>query len=276
MFDIFQYTFFQNAILSSILVGVLGGFIGTYIVTRRLVFIAGGLAHASLGGVGISALLSIDPTIGATSFSLLSAWGVKRIGHSQSMKEDSAIAMLWAFGMSIGVICVFLSPSFLPDLPNYIFGNVLLSTQSDILFLEVLTLITAAFFILRMRYISAIAFDKDFALSIKLPVNLYENILLALVALSVVAILKAMGIVLAISLLSIPQITANIFARNFCGIIKYSMGITIADCLLGLFVSYQLNVPSGAAIVFVAVLVYAVCKTIKVLSMRFRNNTLST
>ena len=271
--EILQYSFFQNAVLSSILAGILCGFIGTYIVTRRLVFIAGGLAHASLGGVGICALLSLDPTIGATSFSLLSAYGIKKAGQSNSQKQDSVIAMLWAFGMSIGIICVYLSPSFLPDLPNYIFGNILLSTSSDILFLGTLTIITAIFFIRHMRHITAIAFDRDFALSMRLPVNLYESILLALTALAIVAILRAMGIVLAISLLSIPHITASIFAKDFSHIIKYSIGITITECMAGLIVSYQLNVPSGASIVFVSVLIYMLCRTIKNFSQRFNQKT---
>ena len=149
--EILQYSFFQNALLSSILVGVLGGFIGTYIVTRRLVFIAGGLAHASLGGVGICVLLGISPLAGAAGFTLLSALGMDKLRRRLSVREDAAVAMLWAFGMSLGVMCVFLSPSFLPDLPNYIFGNILLSTSEDLIFLTVVTALTVLFFFRFMR-----------------------------------------------------------------------------------------------------------------------------
>lgn len=273
MIELLQYSFFVNALISSILVGILGGFIGTYIVTRRLVFIAGGLAHASLGGVGLCALCSAPPILGASIFSLLSAAGVKRISQTLAIKEDAAIAMIWAFGVSVGIICAFHAPEFLPDLPNYIFGNVLLSTSSDIMFLAVLTLISTVFFIRYLPQIATIAFDKEFARSIRIPVEYFENILMVLVALSVVAILRAMGIVLAISLLSIPHITASTFARKFSHTIGYSIIITIIDCLLGLYLSYHFNIPSGATIVFVAVVIYALSKTIKVVSTRLVNRS---
>ena len=268
MLELLHYSFFTNALIVSILAGILGGCIGTYIVTRRLVFIAGGLAHASLGGVGLCALCSAPPIVGASVFSLLSAAGIKKISHTLSVKEDAAIAMIWAFGMSLGIICAFMSPTFLPDLPNYIFGNILLSTTSDIVFLATLTLITTVFFLRYMPQIAAIAFDREFARSIRVPVNFLENSLTVIIALSVVAILRSIGIVLAISLLSIPQITAGIFARKFSQTIGLSILITIADSLLGLYLSYQFNVPSGATIVFVSIVIYALCKTIKTLSTR--------
>ena len=124
--------------------------------------------------------------------------------------------------------------------------------------------------------IAAIAFDKEFARSIKVPVGFFENILMILVALSVVAILRAMGIVLAISLLSIPQITASTFARKFSHTIVYSTIITIVDCLSGLYLSYHFNIPSGAAIVFIAIVIYALSKTIKALSTRLINRNIIT
>ncbi len=268
--EILQYSFFQNALLSSILVGVLGGFIGTYIVTRRLVFIAGGLAHASLGGVGICVLLGISPLAGAAGFTLLSALGMDKLRRRLSVREDAAVAMLWAFGMSLGVMCVFLSPSFLPDLPNYIFGNILLSTSEDLIFLTVVTALTVLFFFRFMRYITAIAFDSDFARSQHLPVDRIEMALTILMALSVVAILRTMGIVLAISLLSLPQITACVFVRKFNHIVVGAMLFTVIDCLVGLVVSYFINVPSGASIVFSSVVVYVICKAIKESCMRYK------
>ena len=268
MLELLHYSFFTNALIASILAGILGGCIGTYIVTRRLVFIAGGLAHASLGGVGLCALCAAPPILGASVFSLLSAAGIKKISHTLSVKEDAAIAMIWAFGMSIGIICAFMAPTFLPDLPNYIFGNILLSTTSDIAFLATLTLFTLVFFLRYMPQIAAIAFDREFARSIRVPVNFLENTLMVIIALSVVAILRSMGIVLAISLLSIPQITAAIFAKKFNQTIGLSILFTITDSMLGLYLSYQFNVPSGATIVFVSIVIYALCKTIKTLSTR--------
>ncbi len=163
MLEPLQYSFFTNALISCILTGILGGFIGTYIITRRLVFIAGGLSHAALGGVGLCALCSAPPILGACFFSLLSAVGIKYSCHTLSVKEDAAIAMIWTFGVSIGIICAFMAPSFLPDLPNYIFGNILLSTTSDIIFLAILTTFSVLFFLRYMTQIAAISFDQEFA-----------------------------------------------------------------------------------------------------------------
>lgn len=270
MNDILQYAFFQNALLASFLAAILCGLVGTYIVARRLVFIAGGLAHASLGGVGVCALVGLPPILGAGVFSLLSAFGVKQFNKRMHISEDAAVSLLWAFGMSVGVMCAFHSPSFLPDLPNYIFGNILLTNRQDLWVLGILTILTACLFLLFLPQITTLAFDREFAQTMHLHVNVLENLMLGLVTLSIVAILRSTGIILAISLLSIPQITAALYARSFTGQCLASILVGLADCLLGLFLSYQFNVPSGAAIVFVSVLIYTVFRTIKALTNRFK------
>lgn len=263
MTELLQYTFFQNALLATLLLSIVCGMVGTYIVTRRMVFIAGGIAHASLGGVGICALLAAPPLLGASVFSLATGFSVKLLSRRFEVREDSAIAMLWAFGMSIGIMCSFLTPSFLPDLPNYIFGNILLTTRADLVFLAAIALFAILFFFFCKPQIIAIAFDSEFAQSIHLNVNLYKNVMMALIALSIVGILRSMGIVLAICMLSIPQITSGLFCKSFNGMMWTSMLFIILSSLVGLFCSYYLNVPSGAAIVFVAVVIYLLCYTIK-------------
>jgi len=258
--DLLQYTFFQHALLGSLLASIVCGIIGTYIVTRRLVFISGGLTHASFGGIGIGLYAGISPILSAAIFAVLSAFGVEWLSKRKDMREDSAIAVFWTFGMALGIIFTYLSPAFAPDLSAYLFGNILTITTGDIILLAVLTVIVSIFFYLYIHPIISIAFDREFARSQGIPVHLFEYLLMMFIALVIVACLRMVGIVLVISLLTIPQMTANIFTHRFQRIIWLSIGIGYASCLGGLFISYFLNVPSGASIIFFSIIIYATCK----------------
>ena len=263
LLELFQYTFFQHALLGSLFASIACGIIGTYIVTRRLVFISGGITHASFGGIGIGLYTGISPLLAAAVFSTLSAFGVEWLSKRSDMREDSAIAVFWTFGMAIGIIFSFLAPGFTPDLSSYLFGNILTITQGDIWILAILSIVLIAFFTLFMRPIIAIAFDREFARSQQMPVALFEYILMMFIAITIVACLRMVGIVLAISLLTLPQMTANLFTYSFKRIIGLSILIGYIGCLGGLLLSYQLQVPSGAAIIFVSILIYTGAKLYK-------------
>lgn len=263
LLELFQYTFFQHALLGSLFASIACGIIGTYIVTRRLVFISGGITHASFGGIGIGLYTGISPLLAAAVFSTLSAFGVEWLSKRSDMREDSAIAVFWTFGMAIGIIFSFLAPGFTPDLSSYLFGNILTITQGDIWILAILSIVLIAFFTLFMHPIIAIAFDREFARSQQMPVALFEYILMMFIALTIVACLRMVGIVLAISLLTLPQMTANLFTYSFKRIIGLSILIGYIGCLGGLLLSYQLQVPSGAAIIFVSILIYTGAKLYK-------------
>ena len=266
--ELLEYTFFQRALLGSLLASIACGVIGTYIVTRRLVFISGGLTHASFGGIGIGLYAGISPILTASLFSVLSAFGVEWLSKRQDMREDSAIAVFWTFGMAVGVIFSFLAPGFTPDLSAYLFGNILTITQSDLWFIGGVTTALVLFFTLSLRSIVAIAFDREFALSQRLPVRRIEYLLMMLIALTVVACLRMVGIVLVISLLTLPQMTANLFSHSFKRIIWLSILIGQISCLGGLLLSYHLNIPSGASIIFISILIYTLCKVAKSLASR--------
>lgn len=269
MIELLHYTFFQHALLGSFLASILCGIIGTYIVTRRLVFISGGIAHASLGGVGLGAFLGISPMLGATLFALFSGYSIRWLNHKQEVREDSAIAMLWTFGMSIGILCTYLSPSFMPELPSFLFGNILTVTKTDLICLSILVVIALVLFTFLLRPIVAVAFDYEFARSQRLPVRFIELLMMTLIALTIVSCLRIVGIVLVLSLLTVPQMTANLFSQNYKYIIWLSILIGYVDCLGGLALSYIYNVPSGASIIFVSILIYMLAKTIKPLVNRF-------
>ena len=266
--NILSYTFFQNALLGSLLASILCGFGGTYIVARRLVFISGGITHASFGGIGLGVLLGINPILSAMGFSVLSAFGVQWMSHRGRVREDSAIAVFWTFGMSLGIICCFMSPGFIPDLPSFLFGSILTISQADLWLLAALLVVVVLVFALLYRTILSVAFDVDFARSQRLPVAFIEYLMMALIAMTIVSTLRLVGIVLCISLLTIPQMTANTLTNNFKRIIIGSIFIGWTDCLLGLALSYTLNVPSGASIIFVSILIYVLVRVVKALQIR--------
>ena len=260
LLELLQYTFFKHALLGSLFASIACGIIGTYIVTRRLVFISGGITHASFGGIGIGLYTGFSPILSAAIFSVLSAFGVEWLSKRKDMREDSAIAVFWTFGMAIGIIFSFLSPGFAPDLSAFLFGNILTITRTDIIVLAVLSLLLIAFFSIFLSPIIHIAFDREFARSQRIPVVLFEYILMMFIALTIVACLRMIGIVLAMSLLTIPQLTANLFTVSFKKIIFLSILFAYIGCLGGLLLSYQLQIPSGAAIIFFSILTYALCK----------------
>ena len=270
--ELFNYTFFQHALLGSLFASIACGIIGTYIVTRRLVFISGGITHASFGGIGIGLYTGISPILAAAIFSVLSAFGVEWLSKRKDMREDSAIAVFWTFGMAIGIIFSFLAPGFTPDLSAFLFGNILTITLTDIWMLVTLSIILIGFFYFFLTPVIYIAFDREYARSQRIPVRLFEYILMMFIALTIVACLRMIGIVLVISLLTLPQMTANLFTHSFKKIIFMSIGIGFISCSGGLLLSYQLQVPSGAAIIFFSILVYAFCKMGKTLYLCKQTN----
>ena len=265
---ILQYSFFQNAIWGSLLASIVCGFIGTYIVTRRLVFISGGITHASFGGIGLGVFLGINPILSAMVFAVLSALGVQWMSHRGDVREDSAIALFWTFGMSIGIICCFLTPGFMPNLPSYLFGSILTISKGDLWLLGAVTIFVILLFAFFLRSIQSIAFDSSFARSQHLPVSVMENMMMTLIAITIVSTLRLVGIILAISLLTIPQMSANLFTYCWKKMILLSILIGWVDCLAGLSISYWLNVPSGASIIFTGILIYALLKIIKILQRK--------
>ena len=268
--EILQYAFFQNALAGSLLASIVCGFIGTYIVTRRLVFISGGITHASFGGIGLGVFSGINPVISAMVFAVLSACGVQWLSQRGDVREDSAIAVFWTFGMSVGIICCFLTPGFMPDLPSFLFGSILTIGKADLWLLAGLSIVVTAIFTLFYRSILSVSFDNCFARSQHLPVTFIEYMMMALIAMTIVSTLRMVGIVLAISLLTIPQMTANLFTYSFKRMIGLSIVIGWADCLSGLAISYALNVPSGASIIVVSIILYALFKIAKTLTSMYR------
>ncbi|MDR0333941.1 MAG: metal ABC transporter permease [Dysgonamonadaceae bacterium] len=261
--ELFDYTFFRNALWGSLFASIACGIIGTYIVSRRLVFISGGITHASFGGLGVGFYFGINPILSAIAFSILSAFGIQWLSSKQNVREDSAIAVFWSLGMAIGIILTFLTPGYAPNLSEYLFGNILTITSNDIFSLTVLSTTLIFFFLFFYRTIVSVSFDTQFAKTRRLPTRFIEYTMMLFIAITIVLTIRLVGIVLLMSLITIPQMTANLFTVNYGRIIFLSAAISVVGCVTGLLLSYYLNVPSGAFIIFVLIMMYLIAKVIK-------------
>jgi zinc transport system permease protein len=262
IFELLNYKFFQNAITGSILASIACGIIGTYIVVRRLVFISGGITHASLGGLGLGFYLGINPILAAAVFSVLSALGIEWLSSKQDVRKDSAIAVFWSLGMAVGIIFIFLKAGFAPNLSEYLFGNILTITQTDNISLAILALSLIVVFLLFHKKILYTAFDPEFAKTRNIPVRVIEYSMMIFIAITIVLSIRLVGIVLLMSLITVPQMTANLFTANFIKIILLSIIFGFIGCLSGLILSFYLNVPSGAFIIFTQIIIFLFCKVL--------------
>lgn len=261
--ELLDYTFFRNALLGSLFASIACGIIGTYVVTKRLVFISGGITHASFGGLGIGFYFGFAPILSAMAFSILSAFGIQWLSQKQGVREDSAIAVFWSLGMAVGIMLTFLAPGYSPNLSEYLFGNILTITLNDIRALLVLSLMLASFFVLFYHTIISVAFDTEFAMTRRLPTQLIEYAMMFFIAVTIVLSIRLVGIVLLMSLITVPQMTANLFTVKYSKLVLGSVIISFTGCVIGLLLSYYLNVPSGAFIIFILIMMFFIGKVIK-------------
>jgi zinc transport system permease protein len=261
--DLLDYRFFNNALLAAVFASVACGIIGSYIVAKRMVFISGGITHASFGGIGIAFYLGISPILGAAVFSIMAALGIEWVSTKSNIREDSAIGILWSFGMAIGIIFIFITPGYAPNLMSYLFGSILTVSYYDLVLIGTLALVLILIFVVFYHLILFIAFDEEYARSHKAPVDLIKYLLISLVAITIVLNIRIVGIILVISFLTIPQSTANILTKRFNYIIILSIAFGIIGSVGGLLISYFYNIPSGATIIFVFVLIFILVKLFK-------------
>ncbi len=231
------FDFFQNAIAASLLIGITCGIIGTYIVARRIVFISGGITHASFGGLGIAYYAGISPLVGASLFALASALGIQYISEKKKIREDSLIGIFWAAGMAIGILFIFMTPGYAPNLMSYLFGSVLTVGSTQIFLMLGLCLLVILVFYLFFRPIFYIAFDSEYAKTHKVQVNLFNRLLISLIALTIVLSINIVGIILVIAYMTNPRSIASVFYKDFKGMMIASAIICPIGSLLGLFAS---------------------------------------
>ena len=256
MGDLFGYTFFRYAFAGLVLISVASALIGTYIVTRRLVSISGGVTHACFGGLGLGYYLGISPVLTAALFAIASSMGVEIMSSRGRVREDSAIAVVWAIGMAIGILFVFLTSGYVPELNSFLFGNVLTIGIDDLWAFSIFLVVLILFFSFFYRKIIAVAFDRDFAKVINLPVKFISLSMTVLTAVCIVLTIRLVGVMLLMSMLALPQLIAEFFCRRFGRMMLLSAAVSLVCCIAGLFLAAIVDVPCSALIVLLMAFVY--------------------
>ena len=266
--SIFQYGFIIKGLLGAIFASITAGLAGTYVVSRRMVFLSGGITHASFGGIGIGYFLGINPVVGAAVFGIMSALGVEYLSVKQKIREDSAIGILWAFGMAIGIIFIYLTPGYTPNLMSYLFGSILTVSRADIIALGVMSVILILYFGIFYRTILYISFDEVFARTYSSYVDVFKYITTSLIALTIVLNIRMAGVVLVISLLTIPPNIAMLFTRVYFKIVIWSIIAGFIGTATGYAISYFAGIPVGATIIFTLVIIWVLAKALTLLIMK--------
>jgi zinc transport system permease protein len=266
--SIFQYGFIIKGLLGAIFASITAGLAGTYVVSKRMVFLSGGITHASFGGIGIGYFLGINPVLGAAVFGILSALGVEYLSVKQKIREDSAIGILWAFGMAIGIIFIYLTPGYTPNLMSYLFGSILTVSRADIIALGIMSAILILYFGIFYRTILYISFDEVFARTYSSYVDIFKYITTSLIALTIVLNIRMAGVVLVISLLTIPPNIAMLFTRVYFKIVIWSVLAGFVGTATGYAISFYAGIPVGATIIFTLVVLWVMVQGITQLIMK--------
>jgi zinc transport system permease protein len=252
MLEALQFEFMRNALLAGLLTSVACGVIGTFVVVNRIVFLSGGIAHAAYGGIGLAFFFGLPFVVGTLGFALLVAMVMAVVTLKARHRSDTIIGVLWAVGMALGVILLDLTPGYNVDLMSFLFGSILAVPTSDLwlmLVLNILILLTVGYF---YHDFLALSYDEDFAKLRGVRVKLLYFLLLAMVALSVVMIIRLVGLILVIALLTIPPYIAEKYSGSLRTMMFLSFLLSCFFTMVGLWVSYVFNLTSGATIIMVA------------------------
>lgn len=270
--SIFKYAFLQHAILGAVLTSIACGIIGTIIVEKRLLMMSGGIAHTAFGGIGLGYYLGIEPILGALGFTAASSLGITAIKRNSNVNSDVLVGMFWPLGMALGIIFIAFTPGYPPDMTSYLFGDILTISRQDLLYmclLDAFILLTVwAFYNLMQAYL----FDEEFSTALGLNTVFMEYLVFLLIAITVVVMIRVVGIILILALLCVPPTISRWLSFNLAKIMAWSVVIGIVLSLTGLWVSYELSVSSGASIVILAVLSYSLIFLVRLLVQKIKQH----
>ncbi len=261
--DVANYRFLQFALLAGLLVSIACGVVGTYVVVRRITYIAGSIAHCVLGGLGAAKYLQVtqgwtwlSPLYGATAAALLAAIIIGLVTLKAKQREDTVIGALWAIGMAVGVLFIARTPGYQEDVMSYLFGDILLVQRSDLWLIAGLDVVVVLLGLMFYHKFLAVCFDEEFARLRGVRVEFYYLLLLCLTALTVVLLVKVVGIVMVIALLTLPVAVAGYFSRTMWQMMLWAAVLSVIFTTAGLALSYKPNLPAGATIIALAGTVY--------------------
>ncbi len=261
------YDFLRDALIAAVLSAIACGIVGTYVVARRMVFLSGGITHASFGGIGIAYHYGLNPIGGALVFAVLSALGVEWASAKGKIREDSAIGIVWSVGMALGVVFIFATPGYAPNLMSFLFGDILTVSRSNIIGLAALDGVLLVVMLLLGRQIVFAAFDREFARSQGVRVDALLTLMTVLTSVAIVLSIRIVGIVLLISLLTIPPVIAGCFTKSYMKITVWSSVLALVGNVVGIYVAYKMDFPVGATtIILLSITLFIV----KLLTLSFR------
>jgi zinc transport system permease protein len=263
MIESLQFEFMRNALMAGLLTSLICGIIGTFVVVNRLVFLAGGVAHAAYGGIGIAFFFGIPYVIGTIGFSLIAAMTMTAVALKAKNRADTFIGVIWAFGMALGIILMDLTPGYNVDLMSYLFGSILAVPDLDIIWMLALVVVSVCFTVYFYRDLLAISYDDEFARLRGVPVNLLYFLFISLIAVAIVLIIRVVGLILVIALLTIPPYIAEKYSSSLIMMMILSIIFSLVFNLVGLWLSFAFNLTSGATIILVAVAGFLISAIIK-------------
>jgi zinc transport system permease protein len=253
-----QLGFMRNALVAGLLVSIACGIVGTFIVVKRIVFVSGGIAHAAYGGIGLGYFLGINPVLGAIVFSLVAALGMGVVERRTRERADTLIGVMWAIGMALGIVFVDLTSGYKADLMSYLFGSILAVPSGDLVIMLILDIVIVALVALFYKELLAVSFDEVFATVESVPVTAIYLVLMGMVALTVVMLMRVVGLILVIAMLTMPAAISGQFARDIGKMMLLASILGIVFMTVGLWLSYFLNLTSGATIILFSGAAYLV------------------
>ncbi|MDJ0708011.1 MAG: metal ABC transporter permease [Leptolyngbyaceae cyanobacterium MO_188.B28] len=272
MIEALQFDFMRNALMAGVLVSIACGVIGSFVVINRIVFISGGIAHAAYGGIGLGYFFGFNPVLGAILFSVASALAMGIVQRKTQQRTDTIIGVIWAIGMAIGIILVDLTEGYKTDLMSYLFGSILAVPFSDLLIMLALDSVIVILTVLFYKELLAISFDETFAKVMNVPVDAIYLTLMSLIALTVVMMMRVVGLIMVIALLTMPAAISSLFVKDMKKMMGLASLLGMVFTTSGLWLSYWLNLTSGATIILVAGATYLLSLTLQPL-MRLTHST---
>lgn len=268
--DLLHFEFMRNALVAALLSSVACGIIGSYVVVRRIGSISGGIAHTAFGGIGLGYYLGVNPLLGVIPFSLVAAIGIGLLTRKAKVAEDTAIGAFWATGMAVGVILIGLTPGYAPNLFSYLFGNILTVPAADLRLIFLLDLLIGGVVWLFSKEFLAVSFDEEYARVSGLRTIVLDLLMLSMIALTVVIMVRVVGIVMVIALLTIPAAVARMFSRTLHGMMALAVALSVLFNFAGLWLSWVFDVASGATVILVAAFVFLLSGAASALAGRRR------
>ena len=256
MIEVLQFEFMRNALYAGILTSIICGIIGTLIVVNRLVFLAGGIAHSAYGGIGLAFFFGLPYMVGAIGFSFGVAMVMAGVSLKAKERADTIVGVLWAVGMASGILLLDLTPGYNVDLMSYLFGSILSVPRSDLVSMAAISVVILLLVSYFFRDLLAMSYDEEFAQIRGMPVKRLYYMLIGLVAITVVMVVQVVGLILVIALLTIPPSIAEKYTKSLAKMMLCSCFLGMLFSCGGLWLSYRYDMTSGAAIIFLAGVVY--------------------